>query len=128
MGRAGVVTWVLAGIYLALALLGTASGSVSIPAERVARIVAHAAGWTSADELPETEQFIVLHLRIPQVILLGLVGAALACSGAALQATFENPLADSGVLGVTGGAALGAVIAIHTGLAAGNYLALPLCA
>jgi iron complex transport system permease protein len=128
MGRAGMVAVILAAAYLGLALLGTATGAVAIPPERVVRIVAQAAGWNSAEELPQSERFIVLQMRIPQVILLGLVGAALACSGAALQATFENPLADSGVLGVNGGAALAAVIAIHTGLASSTFLALPLCA
>jgi iron complex transport system permease protein len=128
MRRAGTVTWILGGAYLALALLGTASGSVSIPPRHIVRIVADAVGWSSAEVVPQAERFIVLQLRIPQVILLGLVGAALACSGAALQATFENPLADSGVLGVTGGAALGAVLAIHSGLATSHYMSLPLCA
>jgi iron complex transport system permease protein len=60
--------------------------------------------------------------------LLGLVGAALACSGAALQATFENPLADPGVLGVTSGASLGAVLVIHTGLTSRIFLILPVAA
>src|SRR5262249_6054425 len=75
--------------------------------------------------VPANEQFVILHLRSPQVLLLGLVGAALACSGAALQATFDNPLADPGVLGVSGGASLGAVIAIHLGLAETVFLSLP---
>jgi iron complex transport system permease protein len=128
MNRASWVTGAFAGIYFGLAVLGTAWGTVPISMEHVVRTLAGAVGVGSADDVPRNEQFVVLHLRLPQVLLLGLVGAALACSGAALQATFENPLADPGVLGVSGGASLGAVIAIHTGLAAQVFLSLPVCA
>jgi iron complex transport system permease protein len=128
MSRAAWIAWAFAGLYLVLAVMGTASGTVSIPLGHVVRTLAAAVGITSAEEVPANEQFVLLHLRVPQVLLLGLVGAALACSGAALQATFENPLADPGVLGVSGGASLGAVIAIHVGLADRVFLSLPLCA
>jgi iron complex transport system permease protein len=128
MSRAFGVTGALAATYVGLAVLGTAWGTVSIPPSHVLRTVAGALGVGSAEGVPSSEQFVVLHLRLPQVLLLGLVGAALACSGAALQATFENPLADPGVLGVSGGAALGAVLAIHTGLAEAVFLSLPVCA
>jgi iron complex transport system permease protein len=122
------VSWVFAAIYLGLAVLGTARGTMPISPDHVMRTLAGAVGIGSAKDVPENEQFVVLHLRLPQVLLLGLVGAALSCSGAALQATFENPLADPGVLGVSGGACLGAVIAIHAGLAEKVFLSLPFCA
>jgi iron complex transport system permease protein len=128
MKRALTVTGILTALYLGLAVLGIAWGTFPISPLHVLQSVAAAVGIGNAEGVPANEQFVVLHLRLPQVLLLGLVGAALACSGAALQATFENPLAEPGVLGVSGGAALGAVIAIHTGLAATIFLALPLCA
>ncbi len=59
---------------------------------------------------------IVVELRLPRVVLAGLVGAALATSGAAYQTLFRNPLADPYVVGVAPGAALGAVGAIAAGL------------
>src|SRR5207248_1975929 len=77
---------------------------------------------------PELERFFVNHMRLPQMLLLGLVGAALACSGAALQATFDNPLADPGVLGISAGASFMAVLAIHLGLTTRLFLALPVAA
>src|SRR5215469_16218929 len=120
------VTWVLLLVYIGLALLGTAWGTMPIPLNHVVRTVVATAGIGNVEDVPESEQFVVLRLRLPQVVLLGLVGAALACSGAALQATFENPLAEPGVLGVSSGAALGGAIAIHTGLAATVFLSLPL--
>jgi iron complex transport system permease protein len=126
MTRPGLVLALLVLAYLGLALLGTVWGTVPIPAGHVLRVLLTDAGPN--DGVPAAERFLVLHVRVPQVLLLGLVGAALACSGAALQASFENPLADPAVLGVSGGAALGAVLAIHTGLAESVFLALPICA
>jgi iron complex transport system permease protein len=102
--------------YAGLAVLGTFWGPAPIAPAHVVRSIAAAVGLGDTESVPAPERTVVLRLRLPQVLLLGLVGAALACSGAALQATFENPLADPGVLGVTAGAALGAVLAIHTGL------------
>jgi iron complex transport system permease protein len=58
---------------------------------------------------------IVWSVRVPRVLLAALVGAALASAGAALQAIVRNPLADATLIGVSGGAALGAVAAIVLG-------------
>lgn len=60
---------------------------------------------------------IVRDLRGPRVLLAALVGAGLASSGAALQGTLRNPLAEPYLLGVSGGAAVGAVVALTFGLA-----------
>lgn len=60
---------------------------------------------------------IVRELRAPRVVLAAVAGAALACSGAALQGTLRNPLAEPYLLGVSGGAAVGAVVALTVGLA-----------
>jgi iron complex transport system permease protein len=69
---------------------------------------------------------IFSEIRLPRAILGCLIGAALGLSGAALQGYLRNPLAEPGLLGVTGGASLGAVTAIHTGATATLSLALPL--
>jgi iron complex transport system permease protein len=61
---------------------------------------------------------IVWQIRFPRALTAWLVGAALGLSGAALQGLLRNPLADSGVLGLSGFAALGAVIAFAFGFAA----------
>lgn len=68
-----------------------------------------AAALTSADA---PSAAIVRTLRIPRVLLAFLVGGSLAISGAALQALVRNPLADPYLLGLSGGAGLGAVVAI----------------
>lgn len=63
-------------------------------------------------------QAIVQEVRAPRVVMAWLVGAALGITGAALQGLLRNPLADAGVLGVSGFAALGAVLAFVSGAAA----------
>lgn len=60
----------------------------------------------------------VLRLRLSRVVLAAVVGAGLAVTGGALQATLHNPLADPYVLGVSGGAAMGGAIAVALGAAA----------
>lgn len=65
-------------------------------------------------------------IRLPRAILGLIVGATLGLSGAAMQGFLRNPLAEPGVLGVSGGAALGAVLVFYSGLASAFSLALPL--
>ncbi len=72
-----------------------------------------AALWT--DEAART---VFFQLRLPRVVMAGIVGASLAIVGAALQALFRNPLAEPLTLGVSGGGALGASVAIAFGLGA----------
>lgn len=71
---------------------------------------------------------VMREIRLPRAVLGLSVGATLGLSGAVLQGWLRNPLADAGVLGISSSAALGAVIAIISGLAALSPLALPLAA
>ncbi len=59
---------------------------------------------------------ILLHVRLPRLLLAALTGATLSLTGAVFQALLRNPLADPYILGVSGGSALGAVIAMGFGL------------
>jgi len=68
--------------------------------------------------LDEATRVIVWEVRLPRALTAWLVGAALGLSGAALQGLLRNPLADPGVLGLSGFAALGAVLAFALGFAA----------
>jgi iron complex transport system permease protein len=78
---------------------------------------------------PDTPLGLVMQeIRLPRAILAVLVGGSLGLSGAAMQGYLRNPLAEPGLLGVSGSAALGAVLAIQTGLAASFPLGLPLAA
>ena len=69
---------------------------------------------------------VMQDIRLPRAILAALVGGSLGLSGAAMQGYLRNPLAERGLIGVSGSASLGAVLSLQTGLAATFWLALPL--
>ena len=71
---------------------------------------------------------VMWEIRLPRALLAVMIGASLGLAGAAMQGYLRNPLAEPGLIGISGAAALGAVLAIHTGLAAGFALGLPLSA
>ncbi|HEU4865148.1 MAG TPA: iron ABC transporter permease [Actinomycetota bacterium] len=78
--------------------------------------------------MSEQEALILAELRLPRVIVAGLVGASLAASGAAYQAVFRNPLADPYLLGAAAGAGLGATIAVGYGPAGAIDVTVPIAA
>jgi iron complex transport system permease protein len=78
------------------------------------------------DPKPNLPWLILTELRLPRTILGLLVGATMGLSGAVLQGLLRNPLAEPGLLGVSAGAALGAVIAIYFGLSTLFALATPI--
>lgn len=80
---------------------------------------------------PDGGQMLALifwELRLPRALLGAIIGASLALAGACLQGYLRNPLAEPGVIGISSASALGAVIAIYTGLALRFPVALPLLA
>lgn len=79
-----------------------------------------------ADPRPDLAQLIVLEVRLPRLVLALMVGGVLGLSGAVLQGLLRNPLAEPGLLGVTSGASLGAVVALYYGFAGVTALATPL--
>jgi iron complex transport system permease protein len=97
--------WV--GAFAALFAIGAAGvsiGSVPIPLSEV---------WLALSGQAEpTADAIIRTLRLPRVVLAALIGAGLAASGSALQGVMRNPLAEPYLLGVSGGAATGAVAAV----------------
>ena len=75
---------------------------------------------------PDLAAAILFEIRLPRVLLGLLVGGTLGLCGAALQGLLRNPLAEPGLLGVSSGAAFGAVLVFYFGLAAAQSLLLPL--
>lgn len=71
---------------------------------------------------------VMQEIRLPRAILAAVIGGGLGLAGAAMQGYLRNPLAEPGLIGVSSSAALGAVLAINTGLAAALTLGLPLAA
>lgn len=101
------------GLLIAVMLVSISTGSVKVPILDVARIIGSEA-FHLPIELPADSMYtnIVMNIRLPRVVLAGLVGAALAIAGAAFQGLLRNPLADPYTLGVSSGASVGAVITL----------------
>ena len=104
---------ILAAVLLLTMLLCVCMGSVRIPLRETAAVIRDAVLGRS---LPEsTFRNIILNIRLPRVLCVSLVGAALSLCGAAMQGLLRNPLADGSTMGVSSGAALGAAIAMAAG-------------
>lgn len=105
------ISWVaLFVVLLAAVVAAIAIGTISLTPVQVWRAL-----LGQGDPLYVT---VVRHLRVPRVVLAALLGAGLGMSGAALQGAMRNVLAEPYLLGVSGGAAVGAVVAVTAGLAA----------
>jgi iron complex transport system permease protein len=90
---------------IVMLILSMAIGAVFIPLPALWHVV-------TGGETNETFRTILLDIRLPRTILIAMVGAALAGSGATYQGLFRNPLADPYLIGVAAGAGLGAILAM----------------
>lgn len=112
-GAAGI-SLLLLSIVICLAV-----GSVDLPVGDIVRILLHQLPWVG-DYIPVTwdpsSAQIMIHVRLPRVIMALLVGGALGVSGAAFQGVLRNPLADPYTLGISSGASVGAALLIYFGL------------
>lgn len=98
-----------------LCLLSAGLGAYDIPLGDVLGSLLHRAGLGGA-ALDRVGESVLWNVRLPRVALALLVGASLGCAGALMQGVFGNPLAEPGVIGVSSGAAVGAVASIALGL------------
>jgi iron complex transport system permease protein len=108
------LAYLIAGSFLLLSILvGISIGTVSVPIFTIIQIImSKLFGLISLDQIDPMFSSIVLNIRLPRVILAGLVGASLAIAGAAFQGLLRNPLADPYTLGVSSGASVGAVLTL----------------
>ena len=133
-GRAGLAARALAelrglgpvtlasALLVVVAAVSVTQGAAGIPTGTVLRILVDRLPFVALDlEVPATWERIVLDVRLPRIATAGVVGAALAYSGASYQGVFHNPLAGPFLLGVASGAGLGASIAIVSPLDSGAY-------
>ena len=105
------------GVVLVAGLVATSQGSVWIPPLTTVEILASRIPFVDIGQTwPETWDTILWQLRLPRVVLAGIVGGALAVSGATYQGLFRNPLADPSLIGASSGAALGATVVLVTGV------------
>lgn len=129
MTRLRLLLLVLTLLLLLSCAVSLAFGSAQVPLERVLAILGrHLFGIQPGQAISVGQDSIVWQLRAPRVLLGALVGAGLALVGTVLQAVTRNPLADPHLLGVSSGAAFGAVVVVlYLGEFAG-VLSLPLAA
>jgi iron complex transport system permease protein len=124
--RAGLVA--LALMLPIVIVAAIALGTVRLPVAGVIAVLSCKLGLAGCAPLDPTTETILWIVRVPRVLLAAVVGGGLAVVGAVLQAVFRNPIADSSLLGVSAGAALGAVLAVKIGVATTIFFALPLAA
>ncbi len=97
-------------------ILAVGLGAVWITPRSVVRLTAWKLGMMGEPAgIPASHEVILFELRLPRVVLAMVVGAALAVAGTIFQALFRNPMADPAIIGVSSGAALGAVAVILLG-------------
>jgi len=106
----------LVGAWFIIALFSLSLGAVRLPMHDVLAMIGGGLPFVSDTFLstkwwPASSEIILFQIRMPRVLLAGLVGASLALSGTTLQGLFRNPMASPFVLGISAGASLGAVCA-----------------
>lgn len=99
----------------AVIIAGGSIGAYAIPPTQVMGSVLHHLGLAIGPTPAGIGDQVLWEIRFPRVALTILVGAALGCAGATMQGTFSNPLAEPGIIGVSSGAAMGAVAQIVLG-------------
>lgn len=125
--RAWRIILVLSVLLVAAMLFSISWGTMKVPWEDTLAIIGHHIPVIGSSFSPVSEEFqaVVWNIRLPRVLVGALVGTALGVSGAVMQGVFGNPLADPGIIGVSSGASLGAVIAIFLGLTSTSMLIMP---
>lgn len=107
-------------------ILATAISSTNISPAAIIAILLDAVGIPSGIDYPATAYTVIMQIRLPRIMAALFAGCGLAVAGTIMQGLFRNPLAEPGILGVSAGASLGALIALVAG--AGSFFALPIYA
>jgi len=123
-GRATVWSAALSTALALVVVLSAGIGPVRVPAETVAKAVLETlpvpqfaggdVSWVRPFEFPlkQSHRAIVVTIRLPRILLGAVVGFALSAAGTVMQGFFRNPMADPSIVGVSSGAAVGAVFTI----------------
>lgn len=114
-GRVIGVGSLLLAIVLFVALASLFFGSSDIDALSILKWFISGNNETGA-RLSDTDQTILFSIRLPRIIFAGIVGGSLAAAGVVFQGLLRNPLADPYILGISGGAAVGALTALLLGI------------
>lgn len=125
--RSGVAILALAVILLFIACLSLTFGQIDIPLQNAVAVVLYQLGVPgfTPDNFTKEQLAVIWYIRLPRMLVGVLVGAALGTSGAVMQGIFSNPLADPGLIGISSGAATGAVLSIALGVASASMFTMP---
>lgn len=117
-------------VLLLVAGMSLTFGQIEIPVSHALAVIGYQAGipFFDINDFSREELAVIWYIRLPRMLIGLLVGAALGLSGAVMQGIFSNPLADPGIIGISAGAATGAVLSIALGISAVNMFAMPMMA
>ncbi len=115
----------LCALLLAACLVSIASGVINVPLSQGLLSIIDRVSGTAMNDLADYQAAVIWELRLPRTLLAVLVGIMLAQCGAVMQGLFRNPLADPGIIGVSAGAAVGAVLAIYLSPPDANWWTVP---
>ncbi|HKL43321.1 MAG TPA: iron chelate uptake ABC transporter family permease subunit [Clostridia bacterium] len=112
----GLYTVVLFVIIILASTIGVADITFSDALRIISSKIPFIKTFVNIENIKASSLLIVLNIRLPRIILAGIVGVALASSGVVFQAIFKNPMADPYILGISSGAAFGATLVIIFGI------------
>ena len=124
-GKAAII--MLACLLVLVGCLSLTIGQIYVPFQSAAAVLMQQLGLPFLQDvsLSKEQLAVIWYIRLPRMLVGMLVGGALGISGAVMQGIFSNPLADPGLIGISAGAATGAVVAIALGEAASGMLTMP---
>ena len=118
---------VLAFLLIAIACLSLTLGQIDVPEKSAVAVVFRQLQLPFWEDVTVSQEqlAVIWYIRLPRMLVGVLVGAALGISGAVMQGIFSNPLADPGLIGISSGAATGAVLSIALGTATSSMFMMP---
>lgn len=123
----GVALLFLLGLLVVVGCVSLTFGQIDVPVQDAMAVVTQKLQLPFFQNVQVTKEqlAVIWYIRLPRMLVGMLVGGALGASGAVMQGIFSNPLADPGLIGISAGAATGAVLSIALGTATTNMFAMP---
>lgn len=116
-------------IFIVFSCFSLTLGQMHVPAQHVLSIIWHHLQLPGdLGAFAREENAVIWFIRLPRLLIAALVGASLGIAGSVMQGIFSNPLADPGVIGISSGAATGAVFSIALGFSGASMYMMPLFA
>ena len=117
----------LLGLLVVVGCFSLTFGQIDVPVQDAMAVVTQKLQLPFFQNVQVTKEqlAVIWYIRLPRMLVGMLVGGALGASGAVMQGIFSNPLADPGLIGISAGAATGAVLSIALGTATTNMFAMP---